>query len=120
LKNPALNPLEKYLRELRNIRRSGSALETSCYPALRDLMDAVGSTVKPRVKCIIHVSHGAGIPDGREREILGRGLTINEIHAVTAIARRIAALLLLEPTLDANYETITASPYLWRARVRNT
>jgi Type ISP C-terminal specificity domain/N-6 DNA Methylase len=60
-----VNPLEKYLRELRNIRRSGSAVpETSYYPALRDLMDAIGASLKPRVKCIIHVSHGAGIPDG--------------------------------------------------------
>jgi len=39
-----LNPLEEYLRELHNIRRSGSAVaETSYYPALRDLMDAVGA-----------------------------------------------------------------------------
>jgi hypothetical protein len=65
VRNPALNPLEKYLRELRTIRRSGSAVpETSYYPALRDVMDAVGSSLKPRVKCIVHVSHGAGIPDG--------------------------------------------------------
>jgi len=60
-----LNPLEEYLRELYNIRRSGSAVaETSYYPALRDLMDAVGAGLQPKVKCILHVSHGAGIPDG--------------------------------------------------------
>jgi hypothetical protein len=59
------NPLEVYLRELRDIHRSGSAVpETSYYPALRDLMDAVGATLKPKVRCILHVSHGAGIPDG--------------------------------------------------------
>jgi hypothetical protein len=60
----ALDPLEKYLRELRSIRGSGSGVpETSYYPALRDLMNEVGAGLKPKVKCIVHVSHGAGIPD---------------------------------------------------------
>jgi hypothetical protein len=49
----------------------------------------------------------------REREILGRGLTTDEVHAVTAIARRIAAIILLEPKLDANHDAITASTYRW-------
>ena len=49
----------------------------------------------------------------RERDILRRGLTIDEVHAVTAIARRIAAILLLKPKLDANYDTITESTYQW-------
>jgi len=31
------------------------------------------------------------------------------------IARRIAAILLLEPALDANYETVKQSTYTWRA-----
>jgi hypothetical protein len=43
----------------------GSAVpETSYYPALRELMDTVSASLKPRVKCIVHVSHGAGFPDG--------------------------------------------------------
>jgi hypothetical protein len=49
----------------------------------------------------------------REREILGRGLTTDEVHAVTAIARRITAIILLEPTLDASYNAITGSTYPW-------
>jgi hypothetical protein len=49
----------------------------------------------------------------REREILGRGLTIDEVHAVTAIARRIAAMALLEPKLDINYEAVSASISPW-------
>ncbi len=57
-------PLEDYLRELRDIRRSGSAVpETSYYPALAALLDAVGATLKPKVRCIVNPSHGAGIPD---------------------------------------------------------
>jgi hypothetical protein len=59
-----LNPLEAYLRQLRDIRRSGSAVpETSYYPALAALLDAVGATLKPRVRCIVNPSHGGGIPD---------------------------------------------------------
>jgi predicted nucleic acid-binding protein len=45
--------------------------------------------------------------------ILGRGLTIDEVHAVTAIARRIAAMALLEPQLDINYEAVSASISPW-------
>src|SRR5713101_8365606 len=60
----AYNPLEDYLRKLRDIRRSGSAVpETSYYPALAALLDAVGATLKPKVRCIVNPSHGAGIPD---------------------------------------------------------
>lgn len=43
----------------------------------------------------------------REHEVLGRALTMGEVEEVTAMARRIAALLLLEPKLDASYEGIT-------------
>lgn len=58
------NPLETYLRRLRDIRSTGSAVpETSYYPALAELLDAVGATLKPKVRCIVNPSHGAGIPD---------------------------------------------------------
>jgi len=32
---------------------------------------------------------------------------------VTGMARRLAALLLLEPALDANYRAATAAPAAW-------
>jgi hypothetical protein len=50
----------------------------------------------------------------REHALLGRALTADEARAVTHMARRIAALLLLQPDLDANYERIkaTASPWV--------
>ncbi|MGH9942330.1 MAG: type ISP restriction/modification enzyme [Pyrinomonadaceae bacterium] len=44
----------------------------------------------------------------REHEILGRGLTGEEAREVTRIARRIAALLLLEDELDLNYQNSKA------------
>lgn len=52
----------------------------------------------------------------RERDLLGRGLTMKEVYEVRDIARRIAAILLLEPELDANYEAIKKSIYNWPAR----
>jgi len=39
----------------------------------------------------------------RERGVLGRALTPDEAREATAMARRIAAILLLEPGLDASY-----------------
>jgi len=41
----------------------------------------------------------------RERAILRRPLTKNEARTITNMARRVAALLLLGPALDANYES---------------
>ncbi len=64
-RNAALNPFEDYLRELRDIHASGAGVpETSYYPALRDLLNAVGAQLKPKVRCIVHLANkGAGIPD---------------------------------------------------------
>ena len=44
----------------------------------------------------------------REYTLLGRALTPVEVREFTAIVRRIAALLLLEPALDANYRVVVA------------
>ena len=49
----------------------------------------------------------------RERDILGRGLTMEEAREVTNIARRISAILLLEPALDENYNAVKQSSYDW-------
>ena len=51
----------------------------------------------------------------REKSILGRALTVDEIGYVTSVARRIAALLLLGPELDDNYERTKANAYAWPA-----
>lgn len=42
----------------------------------------------------------------RDEKVLGRPLKLDEVRHVTHMARRIAALLLLEPRLDANYERV--------------
>jgi len=49
----------------------------------------------------------------REKELLGRGLSVEEARFVTETARRIAALLLAGPTLDANYAVVTREAFTW-------
>lgn len=63
---PAMNPLEAYLHEMAAIRASGQAVkETSYYGPLSNFLNEIGKTLKPKVRCIIHIKNeGAGIPDG--------------------------------------------------------
>lgn len=49
----------------------------------------------------------------REGKLLGRALTVEETRYVRAMARRIAALCLLQPQLDANYAAVKAEPLPW-------
>ena len=60
------NPVETYLEAVCAIRSSGAAVkETSGYGALATLFDAIGHTLKPKVRCFINMKNsGAGLPDG--------------------------------------------------------
>jgi hypothetical protein len=49
----------------------------------------------------------------REEEVLGRALTVDEAREVMNMTRRIAALLLLIPKLDANYQSVNRAAYSW-------
>jgi hypothetical protein len=49
----------------------------------------------------------------REKDLLGRGLTPDEVRYVTEMARRIAALIALQPDLDDNYRNVIKSTYPW-------
>ena len=49
----------------------------------------------------------------REEKLLGRPLTKEEVRYVQEMARRIAAILLLEPALDANYQNVKAHTFPW-------
>jgi hypothetical protein len=49
----------------------------------------------------------------REQPLLGRPLSRDEVRYVQEMARRIAAILLLEPALDANYEVVKQNTYPW-------
>ena len=57
--------VEDYLADLRRIRASGGATgERSYYPPLNNLLNAVGSTLKPKVFCVGELAEqGAGHPD---------------------------------------------------------
>lgn len=60
-----MDPLDRYLYDVRQARAFGGVAETSYYPALRELLNSVGKTLSPPVHCILHPSNsGAGIPDG--------------------------------------------------------
>ncbi len=61
-----MHPLERYLRHLREIRATGANTpETSYYPALSNLLNEVGSLLRPRVRCVMNLQNrGAGLPDG--------------------------------------------------------
>lgn len=58
------HPVADYLHELYLIP-GVSVPETSGYPALSKLLNAVGDSLKPKITAVIHPSNnGAGIPDG--------------------------------------------------------
>jgi hypothetical protein len=61
-----MDPLETYLKDLRDIRSTGAAVaETSFYPALSNLLNEIGQSLKPKVRCVINIANrGAGLPDG--------------------------------------------------------
>ena len=57
--------VEEYFSELRRLRASGGATgERSTYPALANLLNAVGATLSPKVFCVVELAdQGAGHPD---------------------------------------------------------
>ena len=56
---------EAYFDALRQVRASGGATgERSAYPALSNLLNAIGGALKPKVFCVVEmVDQGAGHPD---------------------------------------------------------
>lgn len=58
------HPVALYLSDLHQSLGVGVP-ETSGYPALRNLLNAVGDTLKPKIVAVLHPSStGAGLPDG--------------------------------------------------------
>jgi hypothetical protein len=49
----------------------------------------------------------------REQRVLGRAMTMDEIMEVTAMARRLAALVLLQTQLNDNYHSVVGDTYAW-------
>ncbi|HBO44936.1 MAG TPA: DNA methyltransferase, partial [Planctomycetaceae bacterium] len=54
----------------------------------------------------------------REQKILGRALTPDEAREVMNMARRIAAILLLQPELDENYSRVKVAAWDWGREAR--
>ncbi len=50
----------------------------------------------------------------REKPLLGRGLTSEEVRYVTEMARRITALIALQTLLDDNYRNVIRVTYHWK------
>jgi hypothetical protein len=50
----------------------------------------------------------------READVLGRPLTPAETREVTAMVRRLAAIVIMQPDLDANYRTVVADAIDWQ------
>jgi len=61
-----MNPLETYLQEVHETHSTGANVkELSFYPALKDLFDAAGKELKPKIQCVMAMrNQGAGMPDG--------------------------------------------------------
>ena len=61
-----MQPVENYLQELNQIRAIGASVkELSFYPALKNLLDAAGKELKPKVRSVLSLKNqGAGNPDG--------------------------------------------------------
>jgi hypothetical protein len=55
----------------------------------------------------------------REHQLLGRPLTTEEAREVTHMARRIAAIVLLYPALDANYMAVKQTTEPWPGLSKN-
>jgi hypothetical protein len=53
----------------------------------------------------------------REQELLGRPLRAEEAREVMNMARRLAAILLMQPALDENYRQVKAATYAWPTNV---
>jgi hypothetical protein len=56
----------------------------------------------------------------RELGLLGRPLTPEEAREVMNISRRIAAIVLMEPALDQNYQAVKSATYDWTSKNKET
>ncbi len=79
--------LAEYLSEMTRIRASGEASdETSYYPVLAELINAVGGNVSPSVHCVLTPKNrGSGIPDGAL--FLKRSLKLSDSNRISIEVR---------------------------------
>jgi len=53
----------------------------------------------------------------RDQEVMGRPLTASEAREASGIIKRLTALVLMQPQLDANYETVRSSAFPWTEQI---
>ena len=53
----------------------------------------------------------------REKPLLGRSLTPDEAREAMNMARRLAAIVLMEPSLNDNYKKVKQLTYPWPVRL---
>src|ERR1035438_9216622 len=61
-----IGPVENYLSEMRELHSARAGVkEVTYYSALAALLNEVGKTLKPKVRCVLQLKNsGAGNPDG--------------------------------------------------------
>src|SRR3712207_555328 len=64
--NWALQVVESYLRNLYSIYSAGTGMsEAAYYPPLANLLNEIGRTLQPHVRCLLHFKRmSANLPDG--------------------------------------------------------
>ena len=123
-----MNPLETYLSDLRDIRSTVAAAHPQRAATEQALALLAGET---RDVYLTDNAYWRNVPAGvweyfiggyqvikkwlsyREHEMLARPLSADEGRKVTAMARRLAAIVLLQPALDDNYRRVAAQAYSW-------
>ena len=89
-----MGPVETYLSEMCELRSARAGVkEITYYTALANLLDEVGKTLKPRVRCVLQLQNrGAGNPDGGlftadlAESHLTRRLFVSMIRRIDALA----------------------------------
>jgi hypothetical protein len=105
--------LRRYLRELGKHEDAARVYQVPLMLLVLAAGAMIGSFYRAmRVFDAIPQAYGGGKPV----TVLGRALAADEAREVMNIARRITAILLLEPALDANYESVKRSCYEWRVQ----
>ena len=101
--NPRMHPLQVYLSQLRDFKSTSQATsEVSYYPALVNLLNAVGSSMTPSVTCVPNIKNiGAGHPDaGLFTAEQLTGLTDEEGDAILDYRKPARGVMEVKPTSD--------------------
>ncbi len=80
-----------------------------------DLTIQLIAEINAEINCDCYRMKTIELTKSAEQDVL-RSLKQEEVIEVTQMARRIAAILLLEPELDANYEAVKQATYPWSAQ----